>query len=231
MCARCTREILDRHLLRVNGLTWHLKCLQCSVCAVSLDQHNSCFIRNKDIFCKTDYNSAFGIKCARCGHQVSANDWVRRAGNNIYHLACFACFSCQRQLSTGEEFGLVENQVLCRIHYDTMLVNLQHMSEDGIHLEGALPTECLPKTSKRPRTSFTSEQLQIMQTQFSQDKNPDAKTLQRLANVTGLSRRVIQVWFQNCRARQKKNTFHDNIPTQGRYQTSGMPLQSCFALR
>ncbi|XP_056602761.1 LIM/homeobox protein Lhx6 [Triplophysa dalaica] len=194
---------------------------------MSLGHHNSCFIRNKEIFCKTDYKSAFAIKCARCRHTVSANDWVRRAGKDIYHLACFACMSCKRQLSTGEEFGLVENQVLCRLHYDLMLHHLRRVSDSGgvAHLKGNLPMDCIPKTAKRPRTSFTSEQLQVMQTQFIHDKNPDAQTLQRLADVTGLSRRVVQVWFQNCRARQKRNEVHEIISPLGS-KTSEMPLLS-----
>lgn len=58
--------------------------------------------------------------------------------------------------------------------------------------------------SKRVRTTFTEDQLSILQTHFQIDSNPDGQDLERIATITGLSKRVTQVWFQNSRARQKK---------------------------
>lgn len=40
---------------QVNDLCWHVRCLSCSVCRTSLGRHTSCYIKDKDIFCKLDY--------------------------------------------------------------------------------------------------------------------------------------------------------------------------------
>lgn len=45
----------------------------------------------------------------------------------------------------------------------------------------------------------------MLQANFQIDSNPDGQDLERIASVTGLSKRVTQVWFQNSRARQKKH--------------------------
>ena len=136
----------------------------------------------------------FGVKCAKCTRNIQTSDWVRRAKDNVYHLACFACDSCKRQLSTGEEFALQNNQVLCKTHY------CESIDGDYNGKEG----ENSKSKNKRVRTTFTEEQLQVLQANFDFDSNPDGQDLERIAQVTGLSKRVTQVWFQNSRARQKK---------------------------
>ena len=61
----------------------------------------------------------FGTKCAGCNQPIPPTQVVRRAQDNVYHLQCFACFICQRQLSTGDEFYLMEDKKLvCKSDYE-----------------------------------------------------------------------------------------------------------------
>jgi len=51
-----TMVLFYRFLLRVNCLSWHQSCLRCCVCQLALDRQPSCFIRDRNVYCKTDYS-------------------------------------------------------------------------------------------------------------------------------------------------------------------------------
>lgn len=49
---------------------------------------------------------------------------VRKAQDFVYHLHCFACIICNRQLATGDEFYLLEDgRLVCKEDYETAKQN------------------------------------------------------------------------------------------------------------
>lgn len=60
--------------------------------------------------------------------------------------------------------------------------------------------------SKRrgPRTTIKAKQLEILKTAFSQTPKPTRHIREQLAKETGLPMRVIQVWFQNKRSKERR---------------------------
>ena len=62
------------------------------------------------------------------------------------------------------------------------------------------------KESKRrgPRTTIKAKQLEVLRNVFSQTPKPTRLMREQLAKETGLPMRVIQVWFQNKRSKEKR---------------------------
>lgn len=67
---------------------------------------------------------------------------------------------------------------------------------------------------KRLRTTITPEQLEILYEKYLLDSNPTRKMLDHIAREVGLKKRVVQVWFQNTRARERKGQFRAVGPAQ-----------------
>ena len=57
---------------------------------------------------------------------------------------------------------------------------------------------------RRMRTTISPDQLEILYTKYGENSNPSRMEMEAIANSVGLSRRVVQVWYQNTRARQRR---------------------------
>lgn len=279
LCAGCGGKIADRYYLLAVDRQWHVRCLKCCECKLALDSELTCFSRDGNIYCKEDYYRLFAVKrCARCQQGIFANELVMRARDLVYHLHCFTCAWCNTVLTQGDYFGLKDNLVYCRTHYELLVQGEPYLPRDrrtngsvgdqpGDHVQShdssyppmgnvrkgrprkrkaadvgvdsmmgqnigiplIDPSSCnlhippleagapnqnslslpngQPQRTKRMRTSFKHHQLRTMKSYFAINQNPDAKDLKQLAQKTGLSKRVLQVWFQNARAKWRRNNL------------------------
>ncbi|CAL8317414.1 unnamed protein product [Lota lota] len=185
VCAGCSQHIVDRFILKVLDRHWHSKCLKCSDCHSQLAE--KCFSRGDSVYCKEDFFKRFGTKCAACQQGIPPTQVVRRAQDFVYHLHCFACIVCKRQLATGDEFYLMEDsRLVCKADYETA----KQREADS--------------TAKRPRTTITAKQLETLKNAYNNSPKPARHVREQLSSETGLDMRVVQVWFQNRRAKEKR---------------------------
>ncbi|CAF1122952.1 unnamed protein product [Rotaria sp. Silwood1] len=366
VCYGCRQLIDDRYYLMAVDRSWHLSCLKCFDCGMSLEQERTCFARYGQIFCKDDYIKRYCSRvCTRCHTIIRQDEVILRAKQFIFHLDCFTCVTCNILLHPGDEFGLKDDLIYCRHHffeqqqsYETHLTgrvidigienaSLSHTNsvptgflDDSGYYTSPIPTlipstpptntnqstgttinitkrtrkrkerqqhhDIMPSSDhfltlspsssnmvgndgslftpsldssyyvdvvdmdgnstnnnslhshqtnnnnnnnlssgshhhhhhtrqKRVRTSFKHHQLRCMRSYFNLNHNPDAKDLKNLAEKTNLPKRVLQVWFQNARAKYRRSVSrsdtlsstsqHSSIPQQQQQQQQQQQTQ------
>ena len=136
---------------------------------------------------------------------VAPTTFVHRSAGHVYHVDCFRCLVCNRRLVAGNFYYSISNgKVVCKKDLDKAkgIANACAVKKGGrpavlIEIEGL---------AKRPRTNISSEQQKVLWTAYRKTPKPSRQTRDDLAALTGLPQRVVQVWFQNRRAKEKRTT-------------------------
>eukprot|EP00731_Ephydatia_muelleri_P016860 Em0009g1284a len=240
VCNGCRRPIEDQFHFTISPDTeWHVSCLLCFKCNSTLEGSGTCFMKEGRPYCRRDYVQLFGIQCAGCDSQIQPNDLVMRAKNQVFHMECFKCSSCDCKLLPGDQYGISNGRLLCRSDLDVLCEGVQSPTDTGSgsegsgsgtvegsgsgtvgHKAGSIKRQNSEK-GPRVRTVLTEQQLQTLRNVYAANPRPDALLKEHLVERTGLSSRVIRVWFQNKRCKDKKRAIQQ---AEARLQQTMPPL-------
>ncbi|XP_075938481.1 LIM/homeobox protein Awh-like [Anarhichas minor] len=245
-CAGCAEQVCDRFFLLAAGSVWHAPCLRCSQCHCELQTHPSLYWRDGNIYCQQDYCRMFGGgQCVRCFQPIPASALVMRSGELTFHPHCFSCQECDVTLTPGNLYCIQGQSLYCQSHYhgedgsvplprDLMPNPSLREAQNQVSGEGeesvSSPEPRLDdraaggrtrRRTKRIRTCFRSEQLRALESYFAQKHNPDGKDWNCLSHKTGLPKRVLQVWFQNARAKLRRSVTTDDSQVNSPSAPSG----------
>jgi insulin gene enhancer protein ISL-1 len=240
VCHGCQQNIDDDYRLYVApDLHWHVACLLCSECHSPMTERDTCIIRDGRPYCRTDYIQLFGCVCALCHCNIGASDLIMRAKSQVFHLECFQCSACEHQLQPGEQYAVSSGKLFCHKHFDSLPLdppstctppessnaNSRCPGPDAVST-GPRKRGSVADKGPRVRTVLSEQQLQTLRTVYASNPRPDALLKEHLVELTGLNPRVIRVWFQNKRCKDKKRVIQAEAIArqQQQGQTAKQPL-------
>ncbi|NWI23495.1 ISL1 protein, partial [Sula dactylatra] len=229
LCVGCGNQIHDQYILRVSpDLEWHAACLKCAECNQYLDETCTCFVRDGKTYCKRDYirvvkffcftdsNANFCIKNhirkqlatvwdppedfgnASCDSNKVGNCRVPAADESVLFLSSSGFCIFKASLTSGLRVARLRGATGLPTNAEPISAR-QPALRPHVHKQ--------PEKTTRVRTVLNEKQLHTLRTCYAANPRPDALMKEQLVEMTGLSPRVIRVWFQNKRCKDKKRSI------------------------
>ncbi|XP_050312122.1 LIM/homeobox protein Lhx2-like isoform X2 [Anthonomus grandis grandis] len=230
-CGRCHAGISANELvMRARELVYHLHCFSCTLCGIPLSKGDHFGIRDGLIYCRPHYEMmdtfdphegpgvfSGGESPGYYPNTPPQNQKGRPRKRKPQHPQEQDAVTGCGDLPVGMRMAAATLEML---HQGDLSSSMESLSYDSSVTSPGSSNGQQNQRTKRMRTSFKHHQLRTMKTYFAINQNPDAKDLKQLAQKTGLSKRVLQVWFQNARAKWRRNLMRQE-GTQGAQSQSG----------
>ncbi|VDM13020.1 unnamed protein product, partial [Wuchereria bancrofti] len=142
----------------------------------------------------------------------------------FYHITCHRCIQCGKRISQGEQICINEISKMFSIATSTEALCILETDDNGLlsdasrklnsstsfftHSHETYGYEQNDENNflkrRGPRTTIKQYQLDVLNRMFMSTPKPSKHVRAKLALETGLSMRVIQVWFQNRRSKERR---------------------------
>ncbi|CAO1375229.1 unnamed protein product [Diamesa hyperborea] len=185
-------------VMRAKSKIFHIKCFCCSACDIQLKPGDEFALRDGGVlYCKTDHDLIENMKTEPpCAYQLP------ELNNNINIKSTLSAIT----KTAPSDFGSISDS---DSETDSFKSSPRKKSS---HLLNGKPA--------RVRTVLTEKQLNLLRACYNANSRPDALVKEQLVELTGLSARVIRVWFQNKRCKDKKKSVE--IKLQMRQEKEGI---------
>ncbi|KRX63560.1 Phosphatidylinositide phosphatase SAC1 [Trichinella sp. T9] len=232
-CSKCG-EVFDRndYVMRAKNNLYHISCFKCVVCTRPLLPGDEFALRHIALYCKADYELA--ERNSLCLSTETSNESqleehsadVQATLNALHHPSgqsplSSESTSCYRNLGQDDSPVSKSGNVVLNMGLGTSGSSYSNgCGQSTPELTSTSPQVSAgsvgqqpfaqkkdkrekPKTT-RVRTVLNEKQLHTLRTCYAANPRPDALMKEQLVEMTGLSPRVIRVWFQNKRCKDKK---------------------------
>ncbi|XP_014219811.1 LIM/homeobox protein Lhx9-like [Copidosoma floridanum] len=227
-CSRCRAGISATEMvMRARDLVYHVACFTCASCGTPLNKGDHFGQRDGLVYCRRDYE----LICCSVDYGSTSGSVDDLGSPGVSPLPGYYSAAEQSPITSGggaigggAQKGRPRKRKLSEIAGSELPVTMRlaagalellHPTELSSSMESLAAYDASTgspgglmhqsQRTKRMRTSFKHHQLRTMKSYFAINQNPDAKDLKQLAQKTGLSKRVLQVWFQNARAKWRRN--------------------------
>ncbi len=188
-------------------LSYHLNCFKCIVCERLLQKGDEFVLKNEGIYCKHDYE--YSTLAVAAGVPASSHSTLINRLNSkplIYSASSSATSLYHPNPNSLNTTLATEDDTTTLQSPNDHLQHLQRQQQQLPRVKSSTQRKSATsrRITKRPRTILNAVQRYDFREAFKQSPKPCRKVREHLASKTGLSVRVVQVWFQNERAKVKK---------------------------
>ena len=232
-CSRCRLPIMDPNIVKVGeDVTCHEACVTCHACHVTLTE--TCYSHEDELYCREHYMERVSCQgCGQIFSGLEEVRSLRGHNYHLSCFKCSTCDMVMEkgmQIGTDEagkiyceeHFSLVIKQQSHAEEEEELKTVKSHEKsfpespeksdnendesdkENESDKDGEDKKECKDGKRRGPRTNITAKQLEMLKNIFNNNPKPTRLMREQLAKDTGLSMRVIQVWFQNKRSKEKR---------------------------
>ncbi|XP_074490876.1 LIM/homeobox protein Lhx9 isoform X2 [Sebastes fasciatus] len=214
-CARCHLGIsASEMVMRARDSVYHLSCFTCTTCNKTLTTGDHFGMKDSLVYCRLHFETL--VQGPDYHQQLNFAELAAKGGGLAlpYFNGTGTAQKGRPRKRKSPAMGIdIPSYAGCN-------------ENDTDHLDRDQQSYAPTQKTKRMRTSFKHHQLRTMKSYFAINHNPDAKDLKQLAQKTGLTKRVLQVWFQNARAKFRRNVLRQENGGVDKADGTSLPAPS-----